>query len=354
MNSKHLVTMIAVMAVVPAVGSAQRDGLNPHGMLSATVGCDACHTTEGWRPTKVPLEFDHSDVGFPLAGKHGDIECANCHLDLLFDEPKISTTGCTGCHVDVHRGRLSADCTTCHNTTVFSDVRGVEIHAKTSLPLSGAHVQLSCESCHPNDRDGAFTTQQTSCVSCHDSDYRGAQPIDHVAAGFPVDCQQCHSTLAWSFSVAFDHIAVSRGFALLGRHSQIRCSSCHEAGTTGSQFTPVDQNDCIACHQSDYERQHAGTGFPTNCLTCHTVDSWGDGTFADHDAQFFPIFSGAHRGRWTDCQTCHATAGNFQVFTCFNCHEHDRSGMDDKHREEGGYVYESNACYSCHPDGRAE
>jgi hypothetical protein len=28
--------------------------------------------------------------------------------------------------------------------------------------------------------------------------------------------------------------------------------------------------------------------------------------------------------------------------------------MDDKHREEGGYVYESNACYSCHPDGRAE
>ncbi len=91
MNPKHLVTTIVVLTVVPAVGSAQRSGLNPHGILSATVGCDACHTTEGWRPTKVPLEFDHSDVGFPLTGKHGDIECTSCHLDLLFNEPKIST-----------------------------------------------------------------------------------------------------------------------------------------------------------------------------------------------------------------------------------------------------------------------
>jgi hypothetical protein len=28
--------------------------------------------------------------------------------------------------------------------------------------------------------------------------------------------------------------------------------------------------------------------------------------------------------------------------------------MDDKHKEENGYVYESNACYSCHPNGRSE
>jgi hypothetical protein len=25
--------------------------------------------------------------------------------------------------------------------------------------------------------------------------------------------------------------------------------------------------------------------------------------------------------------------------------------MDNEHDEVSGYVYESNACYSCHPDG---
>jgi hypothetical protein len=27
--------------------------------------------------------------------------------------------------------------------------------------------------------------------------------------------------------------------------------------------------------------------------------------------------------------------------------------MDEKHREEPGYVYQSSACYSCHPNGRS-
>jgi hypothetical protein len=27
--------------------------------------------------------------------------------------------------------------------------------------------------------------------------------------------------------------------------------------------------------------------------------------------------------------------------------------MDEKHREESGYLYASAACYSCHPNGRS-
>ena len=42
---------------------------------------------------------------------------------------------------------------------------------------------------------------------------------------------------------------------------------------------------------------------------------------------------------------------SFEVFTCLTCHEHRRSEMDDEHDEVRGYVYESTACYSCHPDG---
>jgi hypothetical protein len=28
-----------------------------------------------------------------------------------------------------------------------------------------------------------------------------------------------------------------------------------------------------------------------------------------------------------------------------------KTDMDDEHEDVGGYVYESNACFSCHPDG---
>ena len=101
----------------------------------------------------------------------------------------------------------------------------------------------------------------------------------------------------------------------------------------------------------DYERVHAGTGFPTTCATCHSTATWSGASF-NHDQQFFPINSGAHRGTWTSCQTCHTDPNNFGVFTCLVCHEHNQSDMDRKHREVSGYAYASPLCYSCHPNGR--
>lgn len=354
MKITFAVSIVTALALLPTGTSAQRDGLNPHGVLTVDVGCDACHTTAGWSPTKSAMDFDHGeDTEFPLTGKHAGVACASCHLDLIFSEPKIS--GCTGCHVDVHRGRLSDDCSSCHNSILFADVPGLEIHSKTSFPLTGSHLQVSCESCHLSDQEGAYTSQQTECYSCHASAYADAQPVDHVAAGFPTECQECHNTLAWAYSVVFDHVGLSGGFALLGRHSQVRCSSCHTFGTGEPIFNPSSPDDCIACHQTDYEREHGGSGFPTTCASCHTNDSWEGATFEDHDAVAFPIFSGAHRGTWASCQTCHTTPGNYSAFTCLVCHEHNQSSMDAKHRgEAAGYVYESNACYSCHPRGRGE
>jgi len=155
--------------------------------------------------------------------------------------------------------------------------------------------------------------------------------------------------------VNFDHVTFSGGFALIGRHAEIRCSSCHTQGVEGSIFSPSSQDDCIACHQSDYDNEHGGGGFPTTCLMCHNNESWEGATFADHDQQFFPIFSGAHRGRWDGCETCHNTPNDYGQFTCLVCHEHNQNDMDARHLGEvSGYVYESNACYSCHPDGRGE
>ena len=66
----------------------------------------------------------------------------------------------------------------------------------------------------------------------------------------------------------------------------------------------------------------------------------------------FPIYSGAHKGKWTTCMDCHANASNYSSFVCTNCHQHERTRTDGKHRSIRNYVYNSLNCYACHPQGR--
>jgi hypothetical protein len=46
--------------------------------------------------------------------------------------------------------------------------------------------------------------------------------------------------------------------------------------------------------------------------------------------------------------------GNFKHFNCLGCHEHSMSRMNGAHDDVRGYVYDSNACYNCHPTGVGE
>lgn len=546
---------------------------NPHGDIS--IPCEACHTPDAWTPLRTQIDFDHSaQTQFVMTGKHTQLECSSCHLDLRFDRPDFTADECASCHLDVHRGQLGDACETCHNTQDFHLLNGQLIHAQTTFPLTGSHLQVTCESCHTEDPDGLFAPLNTDCLACHAPEYQTASSIDHVAAGFSTDCEQCHSTLAFSSAGGFDHAAASDGFALVGTHAELECAACHTVPGFEPIFEAAGQNDCFACHQSDYERtvsiDHVAAGFPTdclqchgvttwenatfehaavadgfalvgahaplpcsschvgqdfdvafdpdgqndcfachaqdheeehpafptdclqchtattwddadfnhavvsegfqlvgahvsiecsachigpdfepifdadgqndcfachaeehedehptfptNCLECHTVDTWDSADF-DHNtttdfdlvgahvslpcsschvgpdfdlvhtptgqndcvachmedtedehpgfpsdclqchtvdtwdgadfnhAPYFPIYSGRHAGEWANCQTCHTQPGNYAVFTCLTCHEHSRPEMDDEHDEVGGYVYESNACLSCHPDG---
>jgi len=113
--------------------------------------------------------------------------------------------------------------------------------------------------------------------------------------------------------------------------------------------------DCIACHQEDYDGttnpDHAAAMFPTDCLDCHTEDAWVPADF-DHDAMYFPIYSGKHEDEWTLCTECHINPNDYAIFSCIDCHEHnDQAEVDDDHDGVAGYVYDSPACYSCHPNG---
>jgi hypothetical protein len=338
--------LTAGLSLTLAAGAAaQARPDNPHGPLPSGLDCSSCHSSNGWKPVLSPMAFDHTKAtGFSLTGKHATMACAGCHLDLRFNQPRVAETQCASCHVDVHQGRMSGACTRCHNTTSFHDVAAIALHARVGFPLAGAHLQAPCESCHKNDTGGAFAPLPHDCVSCHRQDFAAATSPDHAAAGFPTSCENCHATVTWTGGVAFDHAAAANGFALVGAHALLRCEDCHMPPNFALKFTPSGQNDCIACHQAQFDRAHGG-GFPTTCIDCHSQNSWSGAHF-DHNQ--FPL-SGPHDA---SCNTCHTTQGDFTAFTCFQCHAHEQTLMDEVHARISGYTYDSAACYRCHAGGR--
>lgn len=342
-----LMLATAVGGALAGAGPAAGQGAtSPHGP-SLDIPCSACHTTDGWTPARQRMAFSHASTGFPLVGAHERAECAACHLGLRFDEPG-GPAECASCHVDVHQGRLSSQCEDCHQPESWRGERErIMAHSRTSFPLMGAHLRLDCEACHRDERAGAYTGLDPACWSCHSADYRGTVFPDHEASGYDHECRTCHGTATWR-GARFDH---ADRFPLIGAHATAPCATCHQGPNREVLWSPADEYDCVACHRAEYDREHGGLGYPLDCTTCHTVDSWGALSF-DHDGQFFPINSGSHRGTWRTCLECHPSAQNFALFTCLTCHR--QSSTSGEHDEVSGYVYESTACLSCHPRGRAE
>jgi hypothetical protein len=213
-------------------------------------------------------------------------------------------------------------------------------HSATGFPLTGAHSAQQCASCHSNN---VFTGLNSACVSCHLNDFTATTNPNHAAAGFPQDCQLCHGSTQWT-GATFNHSLTQ--FPLTGAHVTVQCASCH----LNNQFTGTSTN-CYDCHRTEYttvtDPNHVAAGFPTSCTSCHNTTRWSGATFTHN----FPIYSGAHRGKWDTCSDCHSNPANYTIFSCTTCHEHDQTRMDDKHRDVRNYVYNSLSCYSCHPRG---
>ncbi len=312
-----------------------------HQRAGFPVECQLCHTTISWQPARIEggIDFDHAF--FPLNGGHSGLDCSDCHRDGFVGTP----TDCYSCHrQDYENTRdpnhveagFPTDCEVCHNIRTWDDA---EFDHNQIFRLTGAHRSLDCEDCHS---DG-FQGTPTECYGCHRADYESTDDPDHVRAGFSTDCESCHGTQTWEGAVA-DH---DQFFRLTGAHRSLDCNECHSDGFAG---TPTD---CWSCHQGDYNNtddpDHQAAGFPQDCEVCHNTNTWDGADFSQHDSLYFPIFSGQHRNEWSSCSQCHTNPGNFSVFSCFECHS--RNEMDDEHDDVGGYEYNSNACYDCHPTG---
>ncbi|HLP16468.1 MAG TPA: hypothetical protein VK470_09440 [Bacteroidota bacterium] len=321
--------------------------LNPNHVTGAfSHDCTTCHSMTAWKPAT----FNHSTSAFPLVGAHVTVACASCHINGQFTgTPK----DCWSCHQTKFNAtttpnhvtaQFSHDCTICHSMTAWKP--STFNHSTTAFPLTGAHTTTDCLFCHKN---GQYKGTATDCYTCHTTDFNGVTNPNHVSGGFDHNCATCHTTTAWN-PATFDHNKTN--FKLTGAHLTTQCASCHVGGKyTGTSTV------CYTCHTADYNNStnpnHATAKYPTDCTTCHTTTAWKPSTF-DH-TPYFPIGSTAkHRpGRWNLCSDCHTNPADSKVFSCINCHEHDKASMDSKHSGRSGYSYDSNACYRCHPRGNS-
>jgi hypothetical protein len=245
-------------------------------------------------------------------------------------------------------GPLRWGCEHCHSPEGWRPLREplpFDHGKETGFALIKSHQKVACLGCHQNLR---FQRVASACADCHRDPHRGELGLS---------CESCHSPHGWDSRRRVFEIHNASLFPLTGAHAAVDCGSCHR-GSPPFEFrgTPMD---CFSCHAEDYRRaqpDHVRSGFPTTCETCHTTSDFSDADFRAHDARFFPIFSGPHRGAWNSCSDCHTSVnqGSFQNFSCLNCHEHNRREMDEEHDDDDvrGYRYESNACLSCHPQGR--
>jgi hypothetical protein len=293
-------------------------------------------------------------VGAGSSMIEASLNAATGAAELWVDPDMVLKNHCDVCHTRGHASIFQTlSCPACHSMHLeWRDAEHrvvVDGHESASggFDRRGAHDLAPCSACHDlGTGDAKFSPAGwDDCVTCHQGDY----DAQHGGTSTPTTCLSCHSVDSWA-GASSGH--GSGGFSLLGAHQTIACTSCHDANDWTVLFNPADENDCIACHQSDYDNQHGSDGYPTTCLTCHTIDAFTGSTF-NHDGSFFPISTGKHQGEWSGCATCHEVPTDFSVFTCFNCHKHNQSDMDDKHKEINGYGYNSNLCLACHPNGEA-
>jgi len=220
--------------------------------------CDECHNTTAWEPAN----FDHGL--WPLSGAHAVADCLDCHEGGLFAG---TPDQCEDCHfgeyratTDPHHGPagFGTQCDDCHDTTSWEGAS----FAHTAWRLTGAHIGASCSQCH---QSAVYAGLGGACVDCHFSDYQTANDPDHVSAGFPTDCESCHSTTSWE-GATFDH-----AFPIdSGNHSHLDCTDCHlRPGNIGA-FS------CTHCHEhseaemaDDHDEVSRYMWLSSACYSCH-------------------------------------------------------------------------------------
>lgn len=159
--------------------------------------CDRCHNQESW---STDVFFDHDLTNFPLIGQHAIVTCEECHLSNVY---KGTKKDCVSCHKsqDKHEQTLGPKCASCHNPNSWK-LWHFDHDTNSKFKLKGAHVGLSCRSCHQEPQKNELKLP-TDCFSCHyqDDEHRG---------NFGSLCERCHETKSFKEINLIEWNSVSR------------------------------------------------------------------------------------------------------------------------------------------------
>jgi hypothetical protein len=241
--------------------------------------------------------------------------------------------------------------------------------------LARAHAHLeglsNCTKCH----EAGQKLSQERCLACHTELAESIREGDGFHGRLPeaerAACHTCHrehhgrdfSLVDWGPKKleGFSH-AAKTGFALEGKHANVKCAECHEPRLVLDEKVRalLEKNPkrktflglstaCKACHYDEHRGQ-----LGTQCGECHTPKAWKPPTGFDHTKVGWAL-EGAHRkvsctGCHTTTETAPAPAGTFPAprsttyaryeelphASCADCHE-------DPHQGRFG-----ERCESCH------
>ena len=171
----------------------------PHETFPAD--CALCHVGAKWQTLVEDFRFDHeAETGVRLEGAHEAAQCLRCHNDRG-PVADFAARGCAGCHEDIHLGRLSPDCASCHKQDTWQPFGMQAMHNRTRFPLVGVHASTSCRRCHEGAEVGQFVPTDIECLTCHQDDLARADNPNHLGLGWVDNCDRCHLPTNWNEAV---------------------------------------------------------------------------------------------------------------------------------------------------------
>lgn len=227
-------------------------------------------------------------------------------------------------------------------------------------PLMGGHKELEkvdCFKCH----DAGKGLPESKCLSCH-KDIKSYVDLKRGFHGLTAkSCTACHSDHKGrdydSVAVAekdFDHLKMT-GFALEGKHSEIKCMECHREKRTKKYLRPKDTRyfgattTCVSCHKKDDIHFFVGKPAKQDCNQCHSSSSWKKDIKFDHNKD--TRFKLEEKHAELKCQECHLVVKSKKIYQyqwpklnksqCLSCHK-------DFHHKNLSPKYRGGDCLKCH------
>lgn len=205
--------------------------------------------------------------------------------------------------------------------------------------LAEPHAHLegmsNCTQCH----DLGEHVSDQKCLACHKElkvridQKKGFHASPKVSGKNCIACHSDHLTRKYDIvhldKTKFDH--KDAGFVVEGKHKGKQCVDCHKAENIKDPAIRKKKmtflglsTECLSCHK-DY---HQGT-LPTNCINCHSFDSFKTTQKFNHQITKFPL-----RGKHADV-------------ACLKCHPMEKKNGQDVQKFSG---IAFNNCTACHKD----